>query len=240
MAIQTKGGACDRLAQLVCKNFGVFWFPQASLNDCKFVATQARDQIAVTKAAAKALRDLLQELVASRMAERIVYTLEMVEIEAKHRKLCPSSHKRKFLFKLLTKECAIWKLGQRVIVCETGNPFLGDFSLSHIIDNSQDILGLIPFIPERDPTAEYAARTAVRRQNLAFIEYWPTRLQELIIPSLNPVGFCLREYFSRGPSNHSLPRYSPKTLGRLVHKDILTILGSLNENGRGDVLDDQV
>ena len=69
MPIEIIGGAGDGFAQPLRQHFGVLWILELGLNDCKFVAAQARDQIGLAKAAAETLRDHLQQLVAGRMAQ---------------------------------------------------------------------------------------------------------------------------------------------------------------------------
>ena len=56
------------------------------LDDGEFVAAEARDRVALAHAALQPRRDLLEQRVAGRMAERVVHALEAVEVEAQDRR----------------------------------------------------------------------------------------------------------------------------------------------------------
>ena len=80
-------GPADGLDQLRGERARLVGIAERRLHDGEFVAAQTRHQIAVAQAAAQAVGDRLQQLVADRVAERIVDALEVVEIEAMHREL---------------------------------------------------------------------------------------------------------------------------------------------------------
>ena len=58
-------------------------------DDHELVAREAHEQVALPKRAADPAREVLQELVAHAVAERVVHVLEVVEIQEKHRDAVP-------------------------------------------------------------------------------------------------------------------------------------------------------
>ena len=80
-------GRAHRFADPPRQDRGVERLLDAGLDDGEFVAADARDGVGVAHAMAQPLGHHLEQLVADRMAERVVDALEAVEIEIEHRKL---------------------------------------------------------------------------------------------------------------------------------------------------------
>ena len=87
------------------------------LHDDEFVAAHPRDGVGVADQGAQPLGDDLQQLVAGRMAERIVDGLELIEIEVvnRHHLLAMNALAQR-LFEPLVQQHAIGEIGQRVVV----------------------------------------------------------------------------------------------------------------------------
>src|SRR5439155_20564926 len=75
----------DRLANTTRERRRIGRLLDRRHDDGELVATQPRDRVGLTRAAAQAVRHHLEELVADRMAQSIVDALESVEVEAEHR-----------------------------------------------------------------------------------------------------------------------------------------------------------
>ena len=84
-------------------------------DDGEFIAAQTRDGIGFARAATQPLGDELQQFVADRMPERIVDTLELVEIEAKHRQALPAFHALEFVLEPFAQQRAIGQVCQGIV-----------------------------------------------------------------------------------------------------------------------------
>jgi hypothetical protein len=103
-----------------------------SLNDGKFIAAEAGDQIHISDAAAQAARYGLDQLVTSRVAESVVNALQMIEVEVSDRQPLSPSDALECLFELQVKKLAIRQAGQRVMVREMHDPLFRGFCLGDI------------------------------------------------------------------------------------------------------------
>ena len=59
--------------------------------------------------------DQLEQLVADRVAERVVDALEVVEVEAKHREALAALDALDLVLELFAQQRAVWQVGQRVM-----------------------------------------------------------------------------------------------------------------------------
>ena len=84
-------------------------------DDGEFIAAQTRDGIGFARAATQPLGNELQQFVADRMPERIVDTLELVEIEAKHRQALPAFHALEFVLQPFAQQRAIGQICQGIM-----------------------------------------------------------------------------------------------------------------------------
>ncbi len=93
---------------------GVF---QPAQHHGEFVATETGDRVGVAHAAGDALRRLLQQAVASRMAERVVHFLEAVEVDEQHRQLAAAALAQAHLLaQVMQQQMTVRQIGQRVVV----------------------------------------------------------------------------------------------------------------------------
>ena len=77
-------GLEDRLADALGERNGIGRGVQASHDDGELVTAEPGNRIGLPDAAAQSLGDNFEELVADRVAERVVDALEMIEVETEH------------------------------------------------------------------------------------------------------------------------------------------------------------
>ncbi len=88
------------------------------------VAAEAGHHVAVALAGDEPQGDLLQHLVADRVAERIVDRLEMIEVDAEHRHDLALLDARLHRIEVLAQEKAMRQPGQRVVMRQIVDPLL--------------------------------------------------------------------------------------------------------------------
>ena len=84
-------------------------------DDGELVAAQPRHGVRLARAAAQALADQLEQLVADRMAERVVDALELVEVEAEHRQALAALDALELVLEMLAHHGAVGQVGERVV-----------------------------------------------------------------------------------------------------------------------------
>ena len=105
-------GTGDDFADLGRQRFDIAGVFDAVLQHGKFVAAEAGDHVGLAYAALEAFGDRLQQLVADRMAERVVDVLEVVEIDIVHGKLIAAAPgAREFQIEPFQECCAVGKAG---------------------------------------------------------------------------------------------------------------------------------
>ena len=87
------------------------------LDNNKFVTTQTSDHIGSPDTFAQPLSHRLEQLVADRMAKRIIDPFEIVEINEQDGKLLASLRRQQRLIKLRLEQGAIGKICQHVVIC---------------------------------------------------------------------------------------------------------------------------
>ena len=113
---------------------------ERKLHDGEFVAAETRDHVAVAQAFAEPLRHGLQQLVADRMAERVVDAFEMIEIEAVHREALAAARRTRAsnsLSRSLNKH-AVGQIGQRIVMRHIGDARFGLLALGDVDDRDQN------------------------------------------------------------------------------------------------------
>ena len=85
------------------------------LNDRKLVAADARHRVGFANASAQPVGNGLQQLVADLMPERVIDTLETVQIDAEHGEALAPSHAGKRARQLLAKMHTIGQVGKRIV-----------------------------------------------------------------------------------------------------------------------------
>ena len=94
----------------------------AGLNDGEFVAAEARGNIVFSEAAAQATRDRLQELIANRMPQGIIDTLEFVDVDVQNRQPFVGLNLLERPFELLAKQHPVRQIGERVVMRQMDDP----------------------------------------------------------------------------------------------------------------------
>ena len=84
-------------------------------DDGEFVAAHAGDDVEFARAAAQALADELEQLVADVMAERVVDALELIEVETEHGQAFAALDALDLVIELLEQQHAIGQIGQCVV-----------------------------------------------------------------------------------------------------------------------------
>ena len=79
----------------------------ARLDDGELVAAEPRHEVALAHAGEQALAHLLQQRVADRVAQRVVDGLEVVEVQAQHRKALAAHQPQQALLELLAEQHAV-------------------------------------------------------------------------------------------------------------------------------------
>ncbi len=103
------------------------------LNDGEFVTSQPCDEVGAVDALVKAHGHGFQQFVADHVPKRIVDALEFVDVDIQHRQLLARSDMFEFLFQPLVKQCSVWQIGQRVIMCEMSDALLGARAFGDIL-----------------------------------------------------------------------------------------------------------
>ncbi len=85
MAVQLVGRP-DAFHDAAGETFGILGTLHAALDHRELVAAQTRDGIDLADAGIEPVRDRAQQFIADQMPERVVDLLEIVEVEAEHRK----------------------------------------------------------------------------------------------------------------------------------------------------------
>ena len=87
--------------------------------------------------AAHPLGHRLEQLVAGRMAERVIDALEVIEIEIEHRELAAAAHQRKLLLELLAQQHAVGQFGERIVVRQVRDPLLRLLPFGDVFDDAR-------------------------------------------------------------------------------------------------------
>ena len=88
-----------------------------NLQHGELVAAHAGDDVGFAHARAQPLGDDLEQLVADRMAERVVHRLEPVEIETQHReRLAEAARAREGMFDPLAKQHTVGQIGECIVM----------------------------------------------------------------------------------------------------------------------------
>ena len=118
-------GRADRLEDAVDEVGDVGRARHAGLHDGEFVAAEPGHEIGPADASAEADGDGFQQLVADHVSERVVDALEFVDVDIEHRKLPVGRGVRQFALELFVEQGAVRQIGQRVVMGEVGDAFLG-------------------------------------------------------------------------------------------------------------------
>ena len=108
-------GLAHRLDDALRKRRGVGRLVDRHLQDRELVAAHARDRIGLAHQRAQAAGGILQQLVAGRVAQRVVDVLEVIEIEQMDGHHVAALDARQRLLELLVEQHAVGKAGERIV-----------------------------------------------------------------------------------------------------------------------------
>ena len=125
----------DGFANSSCQDFDIGYSLDAGLNDGELVAPDARDGIDVSDAAAQSASHGLKQIVTHVMPERVVHTLEMIEVEVKHRQAVTAMDSGERVSKPFAEQYAVGQIGKRIVAGHVRDllfcaPPLGDVLMS--------------------------------------------------------------------------------------------------------------
>ena len=104
-----------------------------ALHDGEFVAAEAGDEIVLARASSQMSRDRLEELVADEMTERVVDTLELVDVDVMHRELLAAHDRGQLAPQVLVEHGAVGQVGQRVVMRQMGDARLDAAALGDVL-----------------------------------------------------------------------------------------------------------
>jgi hypothetical protein len=151
----------------------------SALQDCELVAAEAGDGVVGAGAFSQARSDPAQQFVADRMAEAIVDSLEIIEVEAQHGHLpAMGCDLRQAVAHLVSEQHAVRKLGERIVLRHMRDARLGLAALSDVLVSDDPAALLHRAMRELDDAA--VAEMAIKRVLSAFAELLDIVLVELL------------------------------------------------------------
>ena len=118
------------------------------LNHRKFVAPKPRDKIGLPDTAPEPGSHHLQQFIADMMSERIVDSLEFVDVDIKQCELLVPFGSLQFAFDLFAEQHPIRQVGQRVVMRQVRDLLVGAPAVGDVFHNVDDVAGLAGLIPE--------------------------------------------------------------------------------------------
>ena len=168
-------GRADRLGDAPGQPLRVGGIGDVGLDDGELVAADARDGVGFAHAAAQPAGHHPQQLVAGRMAERVVDVLELVEIETQHREPLAALDMGQRFAEALAQQQAVRQVGESVVARHVGDlhfraPPLGDVLVGrdpaaavHRLTDHRDGASVL----ELDELAESSCPAAIAALSLA-------------------------------------------------------------------------
>ena len=147
-----------------------------ALQHRELVAAEPRDRVVLADRAADALRDGAQQLVADRMAERIVHALEVVEVETEHgERLAQGRHAGQAFGHALVEQHAVRQIRQRVVPRHVRDALLGAMTLGDVLVDRDPAALRHPLVRDLDhaPVGEMAVHDEVaglQRRDVGIVE----------------------------------------------------------------------
>src|SRR5258708_25586330 len=146
LVVEVWMGPPDRLMTLCHEFHNIAGAADHGLNDGKLVAAEPGDEIVLSDTVFDPLGHSLQQFVADMMSERIVDALELVDVDIKQGELLVPAGSLERALDLLAEQHPVRQVGQRVVMRQmrdlfVGAPALGD--ILHDIDYKSGLAGLI-------------------------------------------------------------------------------------------------
>src|SRR3974390_3097835 len=122
--------------QTLGQRLGILTALGVGLQHDKLVTAEAGDQIGRAYDAGEPHCDVLQQLVADRMAERVVNLLEAIEVDKMDSKaVLAALHRRQHSIDALAELRTVGKPGKLVKCCQMHDTLLSALAFSHILEN---------------------------------------------------------------------------------------------------------
>ena len=128
------------------------------LDHGEFVAAEPGDQVGRLEAVLDAGGDGLQQFVADMVSERVVDALEFVDVDVEQRELLAADGLLQLALDLLAEQHPVRQVGQRVVMREMGDLFIGAPALGHVVDDVDDVARLACLIADAEPPGGDVAR----------------------------------------------------------------------------------
>ena len=163
------------------------------MNDCKFVAAQPRNEIRLSETTAEASGHGFQQLIADRMAECVVYALEMIKIEVQQRQVLALMNPLERLVELLAEQHPIGQVGERIVVRQVRDAVIRTLPLRYVLDHAEQILRFSASLTNEEPLCRNDAGTQGQRiEGMLVKKQISIGLHELVVMLRDRIGSCLR------------------------------------------------
>ena len=143
-------GLDHRFADALRERGGVGGLLHLRHDDGELVSAHASDDVELTRAAAQALADELEQLVADMMAERVIDALEMIEVEAKHRQALATLDALDLVVELFEQQRAIRQVSQRVVARHVRDTFFRALALGDVFMGCEPTATCKRFVDDRE------------------------------------------------------------------------------------------
>ena len=114
----------------------------AGLDHGEFVAAEPGDQVGRLEAVLDAGGDRLQQFVADMVSERVVDALEFVDVDIEQGELLAADGLLKLALDLFAEQHPVRQVGQRVVMREMRDLFVGEPALGDVVDDVDDVARL--------------------------------------------------------------------------------------------------
>ena len=135
----------------------------SGLNDGELVAAEPGRHVGFLEATAQALGDALEQLIADRMAERVVDALELVDVDIEHRQLLARPYRLERLFQPLAEQDPVRQVGQPVVMRQMRDLLVGARALGDVLDGRDPPAALQRPVDDLDRPATRRFRELPRR-----------------------------------------------------------------------------
>ena len=203
----------------------------------KFIASQPGDQVGWFEAVLDAGGHGLQQFVADMVPERIVDTLELVDVDVEQ------GERPAGILKLaldpLAEQHPVRKIGQRVVMRQMCDPFIGKPALGYVVDDVDDVARLTCGIADRQPPGRDVTLPHRRAFPGALVlEQAIGGLQCFFVIGRDAVGKGFRKDVKSRLADDQVARIAELDLGHAVDQQVAAVAHVLHGDLGRDVIDD--
>ncbi|MEH2621608.1 hypothetical protein V1285_006554 [Bradyrhizobium sp. AZCC 1620] len=159
----------------------------SGLNDGELIAAEPGRNIGFLEATAQPLGDALEQLVANRMAERVVDAFELVDVDVEHRQLLARPYRPERAFQPLAELDPVRQVGQAVVVRQMLDLLVRAAALGDVLDGRDPSAALQRPVDDFDRPATRRFRQLARC--LAERHRLDDRVAEFIDVAIERSGF---------------------------------------------------